>query len=56
LRGPLNFQPHDLNRPTFDTTRFVTASSLQPTGNIRYFDTMFNNEVLSNAKSARIGW
>jgi hypothetical protein len=41
--GPLNFQPHDPDGPTFDTTRFVTASSLQPSNNIRYFDTMFNN-------------
>jgi hypothetical protein len=41
--GPLNFQPHDPNGQTFDTTRFVTASSLQPSDNIRYFDTMFNN-------------
>ncbi|HKE27259.1 MAG TPA: hypothetical protein VKB88_33120, partial [Bryobacteraceae bacterium] len=41
--GPINFQPHDPNGPTFDTTRFVTASSLQPSDNIRYFDTMFNN-------------
>lgn len=41
--GPLNFQPHNPNGSTFDTTQFVTASSLQPSDNIRYFDTYFNN-------------
>jgi hypothetical protein len=41
--GPLNFHPHDPNGPAFDTTRFITASGLQPSDNIRYFDTNFNN-------------
>src|SRR5262249_37661889 len=41
--GPLNFHPHNPNGPTFDTTQFVTASALQPSDNIRYFDTYFNN-------------
>jgi hypothetical protein len=41
--GPLHFQPHQPNGSTFDTTQFVTASSLQPSDNIRYFDTYFNN-------------
>ncbi len=41
--GPLHFNPHNPDGPTFDTTQFVTASSLQPSNNIRYFDTNFNN-------------
>ena len=41
--GPLHFTPHQPNGVTFDTTQFVTASSLQPSDNIRYFDTYFNN-------------
>jgi hypothetical protein len=43
LGGPLDFQPHNPNGPTFNTAQFVTASSLQPSDNIRYFDTYFNN-------------
>jgi hypothetical protein len=41
--APLHFQPHNPDGPTFDTTAFVTASTLQPSSNIRYFDTNFNN-------------
>lgn len=41
--GPLHFHPHHPDGVTFDTTQFVTASSLQPSDNIRYFDTYFNN-------------
>jgi hypothetical protein len=41
--GPIHFRPHDPNGPTFDTARFVTASSLQPADNVRHFDTTFNN-------------
>ncbi len=41
--GPLHFNAHQPDGVTFDTTQFVTASSLQPSSNIRYFDTYFNN-------------
>ena len=41
--GALHFQAHQPDGATFDTTQFVTASSLQPSSNIRYFDTYFNN-------------
>jgi hypothetical protein len=43
LGGPLHFNPNQPNGAAFDTTQFVTASSLQPADNIRYFDTQFGN-------------
>ncbi len=60
--GPLNFKPHNPDGNTFDTTQFVTASSLQPSDNIRYFDTYFNNlrrdptKNLDASALKRIGW
>jgi len=41
--GPLNLNAHNPDGPTFDTTRFFTTSSLQPSDNIRVFDSQFNN-------------
>jgi len=38
LGGPLNFNPNQPNGPSFDTSRFVTASSQQPVFNIRTFE------------------
>ncbi len=43
LGGPLNLQPHQPNGDAFDTSRFVTASSLQLSDNIRTFDSQFGN-------------
>jgi len=43
LGGPLNLNPYQVNGPAFDTTRFVSASSQQPSDNIQYFDTQFGN-------------
>ncbi len=41
--GPLNYAGHQPDGVAFDTTRFVTASSLQPVDNIRYLSTQFGN-------------
>jgi hypothetical protein len=41
--GPLNLNPHQPNGLAFDTTQFVTTSSLQLADNIRTFDNQFNN-------------
>ncbi|HKE25696.1 MAG TPA: carboxypeptidase regulatory-like domain-containing protein [Bryobacteraceae bacterium] len=43
LGGPLNLNPNQPNGVSFDTTRFVTASSAQPVFNVRMFDTQFSN-------------
>ena len=42
LGGDLNYDPRNINH-TFDTTRFVTASSAQLASNLRTFPTQFNN-------------
>ena len=52
IGGPLNLNPHDPNGPTFDTTRFFTASNLQPSDNIRVFDAQFNNLRRDPTKNA----
>ena len=41
--GPLNFNAHQPNGLSFDTTQFNTVSSQQLVYNIRSFDTMFSN-------------
>ena len=43
LGSPLNLNPYEVNSPAFNTAAFVTASTLQPSQNIRYFDTQFGN-------------
>ena len=47
LGGPLNYNAHPQSPltpgATFDTTQFLTASSLQPEYAIRTFDTYFGN-------------
>jgi hypothetical protein len=40
---PLNFDPHQPNGLSFNTSAFVTASTLQPVFNIRTLNTAFNN-------------
>jgi hypothetical protein len=52
LGGPLNFNPHNPDGPMFDTTRFLTASNLQPSDNIRVFDSQFNNLRRDTTKNA----
>lgn len=62
LGGPLNFDPRRINGPSFDTTRFVTASNAQLGNNVRTFPTQFgnlrqdgaNNIDLSLLKNTRI--
>jgi hypothetical protein len=41
--GPLNYNAHQPNGTSFDTTQFVTASASQLVYNIRTFDNQFNN-------------
>jgi hypothetical protein len=43
LGAPLNLNPYEVNGPAFNTAAFVTGSSLQPSQNIRYFDSQFGN-------------
>jgi hypothetical protein len=42
LGGDLNWDPHNAQH-AFDTTRFVTASSLQLSNNVRTYGSLFNN-------------
>jgi hypothetical protein len=41
--APINFNPHQPNGLSFNTSAFVTASTLQPVFNVRTFNTLFNN-------------
>jgi hypothetical protein len=56
LGGPLNLKSHPANPlapgAAFDTTQFYTASGLQPSNNIIYFDTQFNNLRRDPTKNA----
>jgi hypothetical protein len=56
LGGPLNLNSHPANPlapgAAFDITQFYTASSLQPSDNIRTFDTFFNNLRRDPTKNA----
>jgi hypothetical protein len=41
--GPLNLNTHQPNGPAFDTTRFMTDSTLQLANNIQTFNSQFGN-------------
>ena len=43
MGGPLDYNPHQPNGPTFNVNQFVTSSTLQLADNIRTFDNQFNN-------------